>query len=302
MNKFIPRAVLILILFLGTLAGFSQEYTAFTRTYPSGDNFRYQTNIKGDLTFIANDIVNRDGGTGTTRPEDPYDEIGNGSTYNDWFDIRHIDIDSDISTFNSSSADFDFGQPDCNRIRYAALYWSATYVDNEDGTRSTDFNQVKFQVPGGTYVDVTADEILFDGGASADASIRGNSPYACYADVTGIVTALANPAGTYTVGNIRVSQGFVPGGVSGGWTMVIVYENPTLTGKLITTYDGFARVRSANPTLDIDYTGFTTIPAGNVRANIGAAALEGDNRITGDQMQIRAALNAPGAFYRIRTV
>lgn len=300
MNTHFSKSILTLALFLGCLSVFSQEFTSFTRSYPSGDNFRYQTNIKGDLTFIANDIVNRDGGTATTRPEDPYDEIGNGSTYNDWFDIRYIDIDTDVSTFNSSSADFDFGQPDCNRIRYAALYWSATYVDNEDGTRSTDFNQVKFQVPGGTYVDVTADEILFDGGASADASIRGNSPYACYADVTAMVTALANPTGTYTVGNIRVSQGFVPGGVSGGWTMVIVYENPTLTGKLITTYDGFARVRSANPTIDIDYTGFTTIPAGNVRANIGAAALEGDNRITGDEMQIRAASNSAGSFYSIR--
>jgi gliding motility-associated-like protein len=300
MNKFIPRAVLFLVLFLGTLAGFSQEYTAFTRSYPSGDNFRYQTNIKGDLTFIANDIVNRDGGTATTRPEDPYNDTGSGSTYNDWFDIRYIDIDSDTSTFNSSSADFTFDQPDCNRIRYAALYWSATYVSNEDGTRSTDFDQVKFRVPGGAYIDVNADEVLYDGSASADASMRDNSPYACYADVTAQVTALADPTGAYTVGNIRVSQGYVPGGVSGGWTLVIVYENPTLTGKLITTYDGFARVRNQNPILDIDYTGFTTIPAGPVRANIGAAALEGDNRITGDEMAIRSALNAGGTFYRIQ--
>lgn len=300
MNKFIPRAVLIIILFLGTLAGFSQEFTSFTRTYPSGDNFRYQTNIKGDLTFIANDIVNRDGGTTDTEPEDPYNETGSSSTYNDWFDIRYIDIDTDIDTFNSSSADFTFGQPDCNIIRYAALYWSATYVSNEDGTRSTDFDQVKFRVPGGAYIDVNADEVLYDGGVSADASMSGNSPYACYADVTAEVTALADPSGTYTVGNIRVSQGYVPGGVSGGWTLVIVYENPTLTGKLITTYDGFARVRNQNPILDIDYTGFTTIPSGPVRANIGAAALEGDNRITGDEMAIRAALNSGGSFYRIR--
>jgi hypothetical protein len=57
MNKFIPRAVLFLVLFLGTLAGFSQEYTAFTRSYPSGDNFRYQTNIKGDITFIVAQLL-----------------------------------------------------------------------------------------------------------------------------------------------------------------------------------------------------------------------------------------------------
>jgi len=101
--------------------------------------------------------------------------------------------------------------------------------------------------------------------------------------------------GDYTVANVRSVVGSLSpgGGAAGGWTLVIAYENPTLTGKLITTFDGFARVRSANPTVDINYSGFNTIPAGPVRATIGAAALEGDNRITGDRMRIRAASN-PG--------
>ncbi len=126
---------------------------------------------------------------------------------------------------------------------------------------------------------------------AADPSVTQNSPYACYADVTSLITPLADPSGDYTIANVRSVVGSLSpgGGASAGWTLVIVYENPTLTGKLITTFDGFARVRSANPTVDINYSGFNTIPAGPVRANIGAAALEGDNRITGDQCVFSAA-------------
>ncbi|MEX0274365.1 MAG: hypothetical protein AB3N16_08310, partial [Flavobacteriaceae bacterium] len=161
--------------------------------------------------------------------------------------------------------------------------------------RQTDFDHVRLMVPGNpNYIDITADEILFNGFASTDASIRQNSPYACYADVTSIISALANPTGTYTVANVRSVVGslFPGGGASAGWTMVIVYENPTVTGKLITTFDGFARVRGSN-SVNINYSGFTTIPIGPVRANIGAAALEGDNRITGDQLRIRELATDP---------
>jgi len=276
--------------------GLAQQYNTF--------DIRYQNNIKGDLTFIANNIVNRDGGTATTEPEDPYNATGSSSTYNDWLDMQYIDVDADATTFSSSTATFNFPQASCNLIRYAGLYWSATYPSEQAGqaigtNRQTDFNQVKFMVPGGAYVDVVADEVLFDGFLSADASVRQNSPYACYADVTALVTALADPTGDYTIANVRSVVGSLSpgGGAAGGWTLIIAYENPTLTGKLITTFDGFARVRSANPTVDINYSGFNTIPAGPVRANIGAAALEGDNRITGDRMRIRAA--SVGSFTTI---
>jgi large repetitive protein len=304
MYRNLIQKLFIACIFLVSYVGISQEYTSFTRTYPNGNTFRYQNNIKGDLTFIANNIVNRDGGTSSTEPEDPYDETGSSSTYNDWLNQQYIDIDSDATTFSSSSADFTFPQATCNLIRYAGLYWSATYPSEQAGQalgtgRQSDFNQVKLMVPGGAYVDITADEVLFDGYTSTDSSVQQNSPYACYADITSLITPLADPTGTYTVANIRSVVGSLSpgGGAAGGWTLIVVYENPTLSGKLITTFDGFARVRSANPTVDINYSGFNTIPVGPVRATIGAAALEGDNRITGDQMRIRAASN--GSFTTI---
>ena len=295
MKNRLLRIALCLGIGLFSFIGFSQEYNNF--------EVRYQSNLRGDLTFIGNSIVNRDGGTSTTEPNDPYNnlstnwssnpETGGRFNYNDYKDMRYIDVDNDPSTFSSSSATFTFPQPDCNLIRYAGLYWSATYPRDEAsdpvGTpRQYPIDQIRFRVPGGTYVDVTADEILYDG--LTDPALQSNSPYACYADVTSLVTALPDPTGVYTAANIPAAQGIgisnsLPGGSAGGWTLVVVYENPTLTGKLITTFDGFARVTGTN-SVNIPYSGFETIPVGPVNASLGAATLEGDFRIAGDGLRL----------------
>ncbi len=247
---------------------------------------RYENELRGDLTFIANNIVNRD--EGGDDPEDPYNSTGRSSEYNDRLNMQYIDIDGDPSTFSSSSATLAVPDSNCSLVRYAGLYWSAVYRDNN---RSSDFDEVKFRVPGGSYVDLTADEILFDG--DGDSDFGSYAPYACYKDVTSIITGLANPDGEYFVANVRASSGDnVQGGVSGGWSLVVVYENPTLPGKYITTFDGYAGIKSGE-TVDIPFSGFTTLPAPfPVNAKLGVAALEGDNRISGDQLAIRADSNA----------
>ncbi len=314
MKPLFYKWVLIPLIGLCSAFTFAQEYNSF--------EVRYQSNLRGDLTFIGNHILNRDSGTAGEGPNDPYNNLLNdgswsganddnsGATnYNDYKQMQYIDVDGDPTTFSSSTATFTFPQANCNLIRYAGLYWTATYPSDTangsyDGStyvsntvavgtgRQTDFNQVKFSVPGGAYVDITADEVLFDGSTSTDTSILQNSPYACYADVTALVTALADPTGDYTVANVRATTGgLTPGGGSAaGWTLVIVYENPSLTGKLISTFDGFARVNGTN-SVDINYSGFETIPVGPVNASLGAGTLEGDFRISGDGLSIEADSN-----------
>ncbi|CAM4149733.1 T9SS type B sorting domain-containing protein [Zobellia roscoffensis] len=304
------KKILAGALFLLAYAGFSQEYNSF--------EVRYQNNIKGDLTFISNSIVNRNGGTTTTEPEDAYNNLNNNGSYwpssnrdpetggyhnsNDYKNMQYINVDPDVTRFSSSTATFTFPNADCNLIRYAGLYWSATYPrdDTADpiGTpRDHEIDEIKFKVPGGTYVDITADEILYDG--LTNTQLSANAPYACYADVTSLITPLANPEGDYTIANVPSAQGYgispggrgrMTGGAAGGWTLVIVYENPNLTGKLITTFDGFARVTGSS-SVNINYSGFNTIPVGPVTANIGAGALEGDYGIIRDYLRIRAASN-----------
>ncbi|KAB7528637.1 T9SS type B sorting domain-containing protein [Flagellimonas olearia] len=277
MAKPLHKILLFLGMALISWVGTSQVKNTF--------DVRYENELRGDLTFIANNIVNRD--SGSTDPEDPYNATGSSSSYNDDLNMQYIDIDGDGSTFSSSSATLAVPDPSCSLIRYAGLYWSAVYK----GSDRSDFNQVKFRVPGGSYVDLTADEILFDG--YNDSDFGSYSPYACYKDVTSMVSSLANPDGEYFVANVRASSGSsITGGISGGWTLVVVYENPTLPGKYITTFDGYAGIKSGQ-TVDVPFSGFTTLPAPfPVRAKLGVATLEGDNRISGDRLAIRADSNA----------
>ena len=201
--------------------------------------------------------------------------------------MQYIDIDGDASTFSSSSADLEIPNPDCYRIIYAGLYWGAV----NPGTES--ITNVKFKGPIGGYNDIQGTIIYDANGNSVDG---GDSfSYACYADVTDIVTGFGSVTdlGTYTVANVSSGEGetanFTPyngTGQSAGWSLFIVYEDPTLPGKSITSFDGFSAISaSQNPTSDIPVDGFRTVPApAPVRANFAFATLEGDSPISGDRL------------------
>lgn len=255
-------------------------------------------NIKGDYTFLANSILNRVDGSNTAN--DPY----NGNNNNNGFHRDYIDIDGDPSTFSSSSSTLTL--PDCSRIYWAGLYWSANYQQEvlnnsqisslpSNDSRRLDFREIKFKVPGGSYIDIVADNNP-DPVGEEDAVIHDDvnfkdSPYTCFANVTNQLQALANPAGEYTVANVRATRGRSVGG-AGGWTLVVIYENPTLTGKYISVFDGYAGV-SGTSSADINVSGFNTIPSGPVRARLGASVVEGDRSITGDAFRIQTPMN-PG--------
>ncbi|WP_405384854.1 T9SS type B sorting domain-containing protein [Maribacter sp. LLG6340-A2] len=290
----------VLFLFLGFNTAFSQVKRDFA--------VRYEADIRGEITFIANNIVNRYIPESTGRrwvyrngrwrrenytipevtPNEPYNDTRNASSANDSFDMRYIDVDGDSSTFSSSSAILNVPDFECARIRYAGLYWSAVYTNSD----RSNIDEIKFRVPGGAYQDIVADDELFDGFNDIDFGYY--APYAYYKDITSIVSALPNPNGEYFVANVRADNSrTVSGGISGGWKMVVVYENPNLPGdKYITTFDGYAGIKSGE-SVDIPISGYTTLPAPfPVYANMGVAALEGDNRIDGDALQI----NANGSF------
>jgi gliding motility-associated-like protein len=301
MGKHYTKCILvILFMVLGSQTAFSQVKKPF--------QVRYEADIRGELTFIANNIVNRYEEERTVTgwryrngrwryetytipgvsPNEPYNDTGNSSSANDSFDMRYIDVDNDNSTFSSSSATLTVPDYNCALVRYAGLYWSAVYTDAD---RSS-IDDIKFKLPGGAYQDITADEIIYDGYGDIDFGYY--SPYAAYKDVTSLVAGLANPNGEYFVANVTATTSSnISGGISGGWKMVIVYEDPTLPGdKFITTFDGYAGIKSGE-SVDIPISGFTTLPAPfPVYASMGVAALEGDNRIPNDGLEI----NANGSF------
>ena len=257
-------------------------------------------NIKGDITFIANNVLSID--QSGYDPEDPYD----GSSSNGSVNMQYIDIDNDASTFSSSSDVLNL--PTCSRVVYAGLYWAGVYpYDTWGGSaRSNDFNKIKFKLPGGAYQDIEADasdvtkrELIYDNGVA----------YICYKDITADIQGLASVDpeghnGTYVAANIRATRGNDPGGLggAGGWTMVVIYENQTESSKNIAVFDGFADVRRGN-NVDLSYSGFITVPVGPnptnpapVRAKLLAAALEGDRSINWDSFQINDREDGTGNY------
>ena len=291
---------LFVVLALGVFFNVQAQEIPFSPRLDDGGNTF--VNIKGDYTFLSNTVMNRR--TNTRGPNDPY----NGTRSNNNFHIEYIDIDGDPSTFSSTSSTLNL--PDCSQIFYAGLYWAGNYDRDVVNSRFTgdlpndnnryDFTQIKFRMPGGAYLDIQADNAADPAGEEDEIIIDGfgtvaNSPYVCYRDVTSLLQSLADPTGEYFVGNVRGTRGRTSYGV-GGWTLVVIFENPTLTGKYISTFDGYEGVTTqttADRIADISVMGFNTIPVGPVNARIGVSVLEGESNLTGDQFQIQTPLN-PG--------
>ncbi|WP_299533646.1 T9SS type B sorting domain-containing protein [Ulvibacterium sp.] len=297
--------------FLGALFYSSaQEAVPFSPRLDGGN-----IEIRGDIIFVGNNILNRASEANPSEANTPY----NGSANNNSLWMEYIDIDSDPSTFSSSSAELNIADPSCSQVRYAGLYWAATYP-NERSDSSQPFNgtpriedwfNIKFQIPGGTYVDLTADtaadpvgqedDIIFDGYdyTNINNSFK-DSPYICYKNVTDLVRSNTNPNGEYTVANVRATKGRRNGSSSAGWVMVVIYENPNESGKFISTFDGYAGLSGSVGNVDVAVNGFRTLPAPfPVRARIGVGSLEGDRGIRNDRFFIRA--NSVGAFTNLST-
>ena len=244
------RKYLPLILLFSFIVTYSQTTVPFAK--------RFETSgINGDLTIIGNSNL----GENATAPY-------NGDTQNNFIDMVFIDVDTNTSTFNSSTARFSTRA--CNRIVYAGLYWGSMRSPSTDTP-----TEIKFKVPGKSYRDIVAD-------VSID-RIH-------YKDVTSLVNTTSNASGTYKVANISTEEG--PNN-SAGWSLVIVYEDILQPRKYISTFDGFSYVRnSPYNVVDFSYSGFVTPPAGPVEGRVGVAALEGDLGWVGDQMLFKADANS----------
>ncbi len=246
---------------------------------------RFSETVNGDVTIIANNMLSR------TPTESYNDESDN----HNFIDNVYVDIDDDSTTFNSSSANFVNPEPllACLTIQKAYLYWAAAdkEMDNgEDNQPNWNFNDIKLMLPGDTmYSTITADEVLYRG---RDTHFS-NDPYICFKDITSTVTALASPYGNYQVANVEAKIGNLIQhdggniGTSGGWQIVFVYQSPELPTKNISLFDGYAHISQTFNNFDIDFSGFQTIPTGQVNANIVFGSLEGDRILIGDRFQIK---------------
>ncbi|WP_156133135.1 hypothetical protein [Lacinutrix sp. Hel_I_90] len=238
--------------------------------------------IYGDAVVIGNNILSKDA-------KEPFNDT---TLTNDDIDMVYVDVDNDTTTFSSSTAHLTLPKNQTN-IKYAALYWSATY-SYEKGSRKESNGQflfqgkrehkrdkiskIKFKTPNGTYKDIDG-TVIFDG--AREVAFTLNSPYACMADVTKLLKNIGTINGEYTVANVAATQGFVSGGSAAGWLLYVVYEAPTKNPKYITTYNGFAHV-SGEP-VKLKFSNFKSLEKGDVKTALTFAALEGDSALKEDE-------------------
>jgi len=270
------RISILLFLLINALTSFSQELVPFT--------VDYQETFKGDIEFLSNNVLS----------EHPTNDYNTPNSINSNIVSVHVDIDSDPTTFNSSSADLSLDA--CSEIAYAKLYWSASYpweTGLQSGgaavPRTGDPSMVKLKLPGElAYTTVTGTKIYDDWDTGNENF--GNRPYVYVRDITSDIQALTDHNGTYTVADVRAADQYVNAtdgnyGCAGGWTIVIVYQNDSYTTKNYTIFDGFAGVNTltSNPgVVQFTFNGFTTIPNGQVNADFGLIALEGDDNFSGN--------------------
>ncbi len=266
-----------IILFIASIQIlFSQEGVPFKENK--------QLYIHGNSIVIGNNIL----GDGSKEP------LMDIAIANDMVKMKYIDVDSDEKTFSSSEASIK-NAPKNPKIAYAALYWCGLYPSEKSGIRKSGnkmvhvgrgereggVNSILFKMPHGSYEAIQGN-VIFD--SYATEVFTTNSPYICYADVTSKLQGLATIKGTYTIANVKATEGEISGGGSAGWLLYVVYEDPTESPRYFTTYNGLVEVNKE--AIDIDFKDFKSKEEGVINTTIAIGAMEGDRKIKTDELSV----------------
>jgi len=221
----------------------------------------------------------------------------------------NINYSSGTATFSFTS-DAAYGTPftinnltrDTSKNRSQLEYQSSSYATIAySPSKNYDKKVVSLKGPGATaYTAITAKP----NGATSDIRFPGAAQsgiFIGYQEITDYVKA--HGPGAYTVADIALKEGTNPNpGLSGGWVMVVIYENPVMKSRAVTLFDGYAYVNGqltgGGEYGTIPISGFTTVGSGAVNMKLGVMAAEGDVvATTGSDYLAVQKLNADPAVY-----
>ncbi|WP_108868129.1 Calx-beta domain-containing protein [Aquimarina aquimarini] len=237
---------------------------------------RFSVNVRGNFDMIGNtNLICVANCPGTPTSNNPSVVMGYASV--------------DASTINSSSSDFTL--PAGATVSWAGLYWGGTYnstfggITNPDPTLS--LQQVEFREPGaGGYTTVDASVTNIE-----TANFAGWNTFMSFANVTSIVQAAGS--GTYTVADIPLTTGSAFTGPNGGWTMVIIFEDPSDITRSVSIWDGFDFFGfGANSAFTV--TGLLTPSTGAFDTHAGYFGFDGEANQVGDFVSINGTALANG--------
>lgn len=167
-------------------------------------------------------------------------------------------------------------------------------------SKNYDKKVISLKGPGATsYTTVTANSNVYFPGTSYGGIFVG------YQEVTDYVKT--HGPGAYTVADIALIEGTNGSsaqnpGFSGGWTMVVIYENPVMKSRAVTLFDGYAYVNGqrtgGGEFGNIPISGFTTVDSGPVNMKLGVMAAEGDiaTNSGSDYLAVQKLNNNPAVY------
>ena len=252
-------------------APLQDQATPRANTFPE----RYSVNAAGDLVITGNTLMTCPASVSTCAEA----QRGGGTSArfnNNSYTMAMVDIDDDPTTVNSSRADLQM--PVNAPVLFAGLYWGAgASGDQAPGRPPADAGAVRVKAPGATsYAALT--------GSVTTLSTSGrNKTYAAFADVTTLVRGAGR--GAYVVADVKGDLGV---NHFAGWSLIVVYGDPTEPVRAMSVFDGLVSVSQGSPAT-IDVSGFRTPPTGPVRTALGVVAYEGDLGITGDQFLLNGS-------------
>lgn len=239
---------------------------------------RYKTITKGAVTFTGNTLglsqllnQNVEGDSGsigafitlqnTTVPTFPQ-----GTTLN----------------YKENSSEAILNIPNGSTVLYAELVWGGNYLTRDEDMSANLDDSVTFTTPNGVNVINPSTDTATQSTFINPLGVRLGF-YVRSQDVTSLVASAG--AGTYSAGGIlglvdplNASTGDTN---HAGWTLAVVYSNPSLPLRSIALYIGGEPV-SAGTSTDILIDGFVTPSTGDTTARLLISAGEGDAIIVGD--------------------
>lgn len=301
----------------------------------NNETFSFGTNISNNSTVANTNYTMTVSRGGTGGPPSNYYPIytftGNSHTYafsftnnNSGSSIVTLSIDNGASsnipvTYNSGIATFT--TPYTSNVTYGAQFtinsltrdtqknktepeYQSSSSANVSNPLTKNYNKkvVSLKGPGDSnYTTITGNSQIRFPGASDSGIFIG------YQEITNYVKA--HGPGAYTVADIALKEGTNSSpGFSGGWSMVVIYENPIMKSRAVTLFDGYAYVNgqlaaAAPYTAQGEYgtipiSGFTTVGSGPVNMKLGVMAAEGDVATnSGSDYLAVQKLNADPAVY-----
>ena len=254
-------------------------------------SFRYSTVTNGAITFTGNTVglskkeESNDAGTEhsigayiSTDPTLNYDSYATTSS-----NPTNNNSGSTLAITENGSFSY-LNIPTNSTILYADLIWAGSYISGSEDNSNLIQSAVNVSINDGTPLPILPDITYTD---------TGNPAY--YMNVTKITSTNWPALLAITGGSFKIACENVVGTTNPddetnnacGWTLCIVYSNPTLPSRNLTLYSGNTSTFVASgDTVTATASGFETPTSGIVNGRIPLTALEGDAVLTGDQASI----------------